>query len=303
MKRAVIAILIVFLLMIGGILLFLSHRNQNSASGKTISIVAAENFYGNIAGQIGGNRVSVVSILSDPNVDPHEYESNIHDGIAISNADVVIENGDSYDTWMDKLLAASPNPKRAVLVGYALAPNKLEDNPHVWYGIGNIRAIASAIAQTLEQKDPSGSALYQQNLTRFDASLTPIEQKMQQIKSQYQNTPVGLTETIYLYQTGPMALNVLTPLSFERAIAEGNDPSVQDVALVNAQAQQKSIRVLIYNAQTVTPITTHLQSLAQTNSIPIVPVTETMPTNQTYQSWMLSELNTLNSALHNAGAN
>jgi zinc/manganese transport system substrate-binding protein len=221
----------------------------------------------------------------------------VQDGIAITNASIVIENGLQYDTWMDKLLAASPNTSRVVLTAGAIAPDPLPENPHVWYGIDNISAIAGAITDALIKTDPADAALFQNNLTTFNDSLAPITAKMNEIKAQYAGTPVGLTETIYLYQTQPMGLDVLTPFSFEKAIAEGNDPSAQDVNTTDQQVAGKKIKVLIYNSQTVTPITTNLQNAAQVNGIPVVPVSETMPPSDTYQTWMMNELNALETAL------
>ena len=247
--------------------------------------------------QLGGNKVSVTSILSDPNVDPHEYESDVQDGIAITNANIVIENGLEYDTWMDKLLSASPNPDRIVITAGTIAPDPLPENPHVWYGIDNISAIAGAIEAALVKTDPADATLFQSNLAAFNESLAPITAKMNEIKAQYSGTPVGLTETIYLYQTGPMGLDVLTPFTFERAIAEGNDPSAQDVNTTNQQITEKQMKILIYNSQTVTPITTNLENAAEAENIPVVPVSETMPPNDTYQTWMMAELNTLEAAL------
>jgi zinc/manganese transport system substrate-binding protein len=305
MKRTTwIGIVIVFAIVIAGAMgvYFFARSNGvsqsvSNAPGGTINIVAAEDFYGNIAQQLGGDKVSVTSILSDPNVDPHEYESDVQDGIAITNASIVIENGLQYDTWMDKLLSASPNSNRVLITAGAIAPDPLPDNPHVWYGIDNISTIAGAIERALIKIDPMDAAVFQNNLTSFNASLTPIAAKMNEIKTQYAGTPVGLTETIYLYQTAPMGLSVLTPFNFEKAIAEGNDPSAQDVNTTNQQVAGKKIKVLIYNSQTVTPITTNLQSAAQANGIPVVPVTETMPPNDTYQTWMMNELNALETAL------
>jgi zinc/manganese transport system substrate-binding protein len=272
-------------------------QSAESAPGSAIKIVAAEDFYGNIAQQLGGDKVSVTSILSDPNVDPHEYESDVQDGIAITNANIVIENGLEYDTWMDKLLAASPSANRIVLTAGTIASDPLPENPHVWYGIDNIPAIAGAITNALIKTDPADTAFFQNNLITFNDSLAPITAKMNEIKAQYAGTPVGLTETIYLYQTEPMGLQVLTPFTFEKAIAEGNDPSAQDVNTTNKQISDKKIKVLIYNSQTVTPITTNLQNAAQANGIPVVPVTETMPPSNTYQTWMMDELNALETAL------
>jgi zinc/manganese transport system substrate-binding protein len=301
MKKEIEIIVVIAVVLATGIFLFIkfgrASQSVSNTSGGAIKIVAAEDFYGNIAQQLGGNKVSVTSILSDPNVDPHEYESDVQDGIAITNANIVIENGLQYDTWMDKLLSASPNANRIVLTAGTIAPDPLPENPHVWYGIDTISAIAGAITDALIKTDPADTAFFQNNLTTFNDSLAPITAKLDEMKAQYSGTPVGLTETIYLYQTEPMGLNVLTPFTFEKAIAEGNDPSAQDVNTTDQQIAGKKIKVLIYNSQTVTPITTNLQSAAQANDIPVVPVTETMPPNDTYQTWMIDELNALEIAL------
>ncbi len=274
-----------------------SQAGAGPSASKTITVVAAENFYGNIVSQLGGQHVSVTSILSDPNIDPHEYESNVQNGVAVSQARLVIENGDNYDTWMDKLLSASPNPQRIVLVGADIADHKLPENPHVWYGIDNIQTIAGAITAALEKSDPGDQAAYQQNLSTFLASLAPIQQKLNDLKARYNGTPVGLTETIFLYQTNPIGLKVLTPFDFEKAIAEGNDPPADTVLTTNDQISQHQIKVLIVNVQTVTPVTTNLQNEAKQANIPIVPVSETMPPGKTYQQWMLDQLNVLQTAL------
>ena len=263
----------------------------------TISVVAAENFYGDIVQQLGAGHVSVVSILSDPNIDPHEYESSVQNGIAVSQAQLVIQKGEDYDTWMDKLLSAAPNPNRIDLIAANLAKTKLTDNAHVWYSIDNIQTIAGTITAALEKIDPAHKAAFEAALTAFDQSLLPIQQKISELKSKYAGTPVGLTETIFLYQTGPIGLNVLTPFEYEKAIAEGNDPPADTVVTANNQINQHLVKVLIYNVQTVTPLTTNLQNAAKLNNIPIVPVSETMPQGKTYQAWMLDQLNSLQKAL------
>ena len=263
----------------------------------TINVVAAENFYGNIVKQLGGSHVSVTSIISDPNVDPHEYESNVQTAVAVSKARLVIANGGGYDSWMDKLLAASPDSNRIVLKGYDTAQVKLPENEHVWYSVDNVATIAQAITGDLKKLDATDAATFDANLNTFQQSLTPIRQKMSEIKAKYHGTPVGLTETIYLYQAEPLGLNVLTPFAFQKAMAEGNDPPADTVITAENQINHHQIKVLIYNEQTVTPSTTKLESDARQQNIPIVPVTETMPPNKTYQTWMLDQLNVLEQAL------
>ncbi len=303
MKRTALIIAIIAIFAAAGIALFLIAGKSltglgGGVPGSAIHIVAAENFYGNVAAQIAGDKASVASIISNPNIDPHEYDATVAAGITVAQADIVIENGLNYDAWMDKLIGASPNPSRTVIVaGTAPGVTALPENPHVWYGISNMAAVAQAIEQALTAKDPADADTFAANLKAFDASLAPIMAAMDAIKTTYAGTPVALTETIYRYQTGPMGLRVLTPATFEQAIAEGNDPSAQDVSAVNAAIAGKQAKIFIYNSQTVTPVTTNLENAAIANGIPVVPVTETMPAADTYQSWMAGELAALRSAL------
>ena len=276
------------------------NSNSNGSSSSTISVVAAENFYGDVVKQLGGSHVSVESILSDPNVDPHQYESNVQTAEVVSKAQLVIENGLGYDNWMNQLLSASPNPNRVVLVAGNSADHKLTDNPHVWYGFDNMATITQAITAALKKLDSADASTFDSNLATFKQSLVPLQQKISSINSKYTGTPVALTETIYLYQSTPEGLNVLTPFEFEKAIAEGNDPPANTVTMTNDQINSKEAKILIYNEQTITPITTNLQNEARKLNIPIVPVTETMPLGKTYQTWMMNQLNTLEQALTTA---
>ena len=270
------------------------------SSSTAINVVAAENFYGDIVKQLGGSRVSVTSIISDPNIDPHEYESNVQTAIQVSKAQLVIENGGGYDDWMDKILSGSPNPNRFVLKGFDIAQVKLPENEHVWYSIDNAATIAQAITNDLKKLDPGDAATFENNFQMFKQSLQPIQQKIAEIKSKYAGTPVGLTETIYLYQAVPLGLNVLTPFEFQKAMAEGNEPPADTVVTAENQITHHQIKVLIYNEQTVTPSTTKLENDARAQNIAIVPVTETMPPGKTYQTWMLDQLNTLEQDLQSA---
>jgi len=276
---------------------FNNSKHVETSKSSVVQVVAAENFYGDIVKQLGGSHVSVVSILSDPNADPHEYESSVQDAEAIAKANIVIENGEGYDTWMDKLLSASPNKNRVVLVASQIADHKLLDNPHVWYGFENVHTIAGKIVDTLKQEDPKDASAFTKNLVAFNNSLQPLEEKIADIKAKYSGTPVALTETIYLYQTQPEGLNVLTPYGFEKAIAEGNDPSADDVATTNDQITSKQAKALIYNVETITPITTNLQKEAKKENMPIIPVSETLPQGKHYQDWMMGQLTDLENAL------
>lgn len=275
-------------------------KQEGAVRTAAIRVVAAENFYGNVASQLGGGLVSVKSLISSPNVDPHEYESTVEDGIAVARADIVIKNGLHYDAWMDKMLSASPNPDRIVITAGDVAPSRLPANPHVWYGVDNMEAVANAIDKALIKVRPADAPFFKSSLARFLASLAPVRAKEEGIRLKYKGSPVGLTETIGLYLTGPMGLRVLTPFEFQKAIAEGNDPPAASVAAADRQVDRKEIMILIYNRQTVTPIITALLGKARARGIPLVPVSETMPQGDTYQSWMLTGLGLIEKGLFSA---
>jgi zinc/manganese transport system substrate-binding protein len=269
------------------------------ASG-AIRVVAAEDFYGDIVTQIGGDLVTVISVMSDPNVDPHEYESNVEDAKAVADADLVIENGGGYDDWMDRLLSASPRASRVVLKGYDLAVKKLPDNEHVWYSLDNMQAIARAVSRSLQKLLPRSAAVFAKNDRVFQESLVPLRQAMARMAGRYAGTPIGLTETVFLYQALPLGLKVLTPFEFQKAVAEGNDPSARAAVETENQIRTKQVKILVYNEQTVTPLTSKVQADARAANIPMVGVTETMPQGETYQTWMMHQLDELRSALVSA---
>ena len=274
-----------------------STSSTTPSSSTTINVVAAENFYGDIVKQLGSTHVSVTSIISDPNIDPHEYESNVQTAIQVGKALLVIENSGGYDDWMDKILSGSPNPNRLLLKGFDIAQVKLPENEHVWYSIDNAAIISQAITNDLEKLDPADATTFEHNFQMFKQSLQSIQQKINAIKSKYAGTPVGLTETIYLYQAIPLGLNVLTPFEFQKAMAEGNEPPADTIVTAENQITHHQIKVLIYNEQTVTPSTKKLENDARAQNIPVVPVSETMPPGKTYQTWMLDQLNVLEQAL------
>jgi zinc/manganese transport system substrate-binding protein len=279
-----------------GLAAFAACSKPGAVSGR-IPVVAAENFYGDIARQIGGGRVTVTSILSDPNVDPHEYESSVRAAKSIYHAKLVIENGGGYDAWMDRLLSASSDPSRMVINAYAIAVTKLPDNDHVWYDSSNMLAVARAVRDDLTKLDASAGPSYDSNCKALEQSFAAIGSKMAEIKSRFGGTPIALTETVFQYQAVALDLKVLTPFAFQKAIAEGTDPPANAAVAAEDQMVRKQVKTLVYNRQTVNRLTTKLLNEAKAAGIPVVGVTETMPLGMDYQSWMLGQLSRLEEAL------
>ena len=294
----IIAIVIVF---IGGFV-FLSHSTKPSTPTSTgvIQVVAAENFWGSIVSQIGGSHVQVLSIVTDPNADPHEYESNAANARAVSNAAYVIENGVGYDSWMGKLLSAGGNnPNRKVLNVGTLVGKQEGDNPHLWYNPAYVNQAAAQMEQDLIATDAANAAAYQQNYAILQSNLAEYQNRIASIKQQYAGTKVAATEDIFAYLATAAGLNLISPPAFIQAVAEGNDPPAASVVEFENQLKAKEPTVLVYNEQTVTPLTENIKALAAQENIPVIGVTETIqPPDATFEEWMNAELIDLQNALN-----
>jgi len=264
-------------------------------------VVAGENFWGSLVSQIGGSHVNVTSIVTDPNTDPHEYESNAADARAIANACLVIVNGAGYDTWALNEIAASNTPHQIVLNVQLLLGQPVDANPHFWYSPYFVNDTVRAMYKDLVTADPADSSYYTQQYASLNSSLWTSYMKQELIiKQQFAGTPVASTESIFVYMANATGLNIITAPSFMEAVAEGNDPSAQDVATFQNQLNQgnQTVRVLVYNEQTVTPLTQSLLALAAKNEIPYIRISETIqPSNYTFQAWMQGEIGELQDAL------
>jgi len=260
------------------------------AAAGALSVVAAENFYGDLLHQLGGTNLRVFSFLKDPNVDPHEYESSAADARAVADASLVVENGDGYDTFLDKLLSASPNSSRVVINVQHLVGAADGSNPHLWYDPAVMPRVAQAAADALVRLDGNHASLYRQNLSATLASLGDIEAKVMQLRPTLNGQPVAFTEPVFGYMSDALGLQVLSPEAFMKAVEEGNDPPSQAVAAEQDLLTGHRVKVLIYNSQAVTPLTTSIRQLALTNGVPVVGVSETEPAGQDYQHWQLAQL-------------
>ena len=266
------------------------------ALGQPINIVAAENFYGDIAKQIGGPAVTVTSILSNPNQDPHLFEVSPSVGRAVSAARIVIYNGVDYDPWVTKLLGAAGSPDRKTIVVADLVGRKTGDNPHLWYDPATMQALAKTLAATLMADDPGHASDYQQRLARFEDSLRPIQAKIAALRQRLAGTPVTATEPIFGYMFDALGMQVRNQ-SFQLAVMNNTEPSASDVAAFERDLKTHQVKLLIYNSQATDPVAERMQKLARASHVPIVGATETMPAGKNYQGWMMSELNAVDRAL------
>jgi zinc/manganese transport system substrate-binding protein len=261
----------------------------------TISVVAAENEYGNVASQIGGRYVHVVSIESNPNVDPHSYEVSPRVAQEVSSAQTVIQNGIGYDDFMNKIEAASPNHHRVVIeVQHLLGLPDNTPNPHLWYRPTTMPKVVAALVSDFSRMNPAQASFFKSRASVFDASLLPWLHALSQFKTTYPHTSVATTEPVADYMLQAAGTDNKTPFPLQADIMNGVDPAPQDVSLQNGLFAHHNVKVFVYNQQVTDPLTQSFIAAAKMAHVPVIGAYETMPApGYDYQSWMLAEVRAL----------
>jgi zinc/manganese transport system substrate-binding protein len=268
---------------------------SSTASAHKIVAIGAENEYTSVLQQVGGQYVQASAIMSNPNTDPHTFEASASVARQVSSAQLVVQNGLGYDTFMDSIEKAVPDSSRKVItVQKVLGLPDSTPNPHLWYDPSTMPAVANAIAADLAAIQPAHASYFKANARKFVSSLGPWIQAIGSFKQKYPGTPVAVTEPVADYMLQAAGADIKTPFEFQADIMNGTDPSAQDVALERSLFTGHKVKVFLYNQQVTDTLTQSFISLAQANGIPVVGVYETMPTpGYTYQSWMLAEMKAL----------
>jgi zinc/manganese transport system substrate-binding protein len=277
-------------------------NSAGAIQGGRLQVVAAENFWGSIAGQLGGGKVAVKSIIVNPNTDPHSYEPTAADARAMAGAKLAIVNGIGYDKWASKALAANPASGRVVLnVGNLLGLEE-GDNAHRWYYPADVHRVIATITADYQRLDPADAVYFASRRQAFETkALARYEQLRAQIRAKYAGTPVGYSESVFQGLGEDLHLRLLTPYSFVKAIAEGTEVTAQDKRTVDEQAERGAIEVWVFNGQNVTPDVQRVNGLARAAHVPVATVTETLsPASYTFEQWQSAELEGLARALHAA---
>jgi zinc/manganese transport system substrate-binding protein len=269
-----------------------------NSSGK-VEVVAAENFWGSIATQVGGDKVHVVSIITKPESDPHDYDATPDDARKIAVADYVIVNGAGYDPWAPKLLAANPVTSRVTLDIGDLVGVKEGGNPHFWYSPDYVNKVIDRITADLKKLDPASASYFDTQSSNYkNSGLKDYKDTLAAIKKKYSGVPVGATESIFVYVAQATGLNLITPPDYMKAISEGTDPSSGDKVTVDQQVAGKKVKVLVFNTQNSTPSAQAVATKAKAFNIPVVEITETLtPATASFQDWQTSQLKALLKAL------
>jgi zinc/manganese transport system substrate-binding protein len=272
-----------------------------ASNDHVVQVVAAENFWGSIAKQIGGKHAHVVSIITNPNTDPHDYEPTAKDARTLAGAKLVIENAIGYDTWAAKSIAADESNPTVLNVG-DLVGAKDGDNPHRWYNPSDVQTVISQMVADLQKLDPADSTYFTAQRTKFNTvNLADYNSLISSIKAKYAGTPVGASESIFSMLAPALGLNPITPYSFLRAISEGSDVTAADKTTIDDQIKNHEIKIYVYNSQNVTPDVKAQLALVKKNHIPYATITETLlPANATYQAWQVKQLQGIQAALATA---
>jgi zinc/manganese transport system substrate-binding protein len=269
--------------------------------GAKIMVVAAENFWGSIASQIGGSHATVVSIITNPSTDPHTYEPTATDARTFAGAQFVIENGIGYDPWVPKLLSADQQQPATLDVGTLLGVAS-GGNPHRWYNPADVQAVINAMVTSYQKLDPADSAYFAQQRTRFNTvALKQYNATIAAIKAKYPGVPVGASESIFAMLAPALGVNLITPYSFLKAISEGTEVSAADKQAIDNQIKNHQIKIYVYNSQNVTPDVQAQLTEVKADHIPYTTITETLvPPSSTYQAWQTGQLAGIQAALARA---
>ena len=266
-----------------------------TASGP-LKVVAAENFYGSIAAQIGGANVAVSNIISNPDQDPHAFEATPGQVRQVADAKIVVLNGGHYDEWMEKLLKAAPRKDRITVSAAKIINAKHGGNPHLWYAPATMPAVAKAIAAAFTKADAAHATDYAANLDKTLADLERVTQRVGQLREKHKGKPVTATEPVFGLMAQAIGLTMRNE-KFQLALMNESEPSARDIAAFESDLKTGKVKALIYNSQVSEKLSERLVKIANDSKVPVVGVTETMPADKSFVDWMLGQLDALDKAL------
>ena len=279
-----------------------SSSTTAAKAGGVVQVVAAENFWGSIASQVGGSHVHAASIITNPDTDPHDYEPTAADARTLASAQLVVENGVGYDPWVGKFLAADSGNATVLNVGDLLGVAD-GGNPHRWYNPTDVHTVISQFVRDLQKLDPTDGAYFAAQQEQFETTaLAKYRATIAAIKAKFAGTKVGASESIFEMLAPALGLDLITPPSFLKAISQGTDVSAGDKQTIDEQIKNHEIKIYVYNSQNVTPDVQAQLTEVKAQRIPYATITETLtPANATYQEWQTTQLLGIQAALAEAG--
>lgn len=283
------------LIIVIGILAGCGNTNSGSGnSGEKIDVVAAEDFYGEVAEAVGGSHVHVTSIINKPSMDPHDFEPTTANARSVSEAKLVIYNGIGYDGWMDKL-AKDEDAQTVVRVAEDVMDKKDGDNEHLWYQPETMPKLANEVAKGLGKIDPKNADTYKENAQKYISDIKPVQDEVTKLSKNANQKLVDVSEPVFDYMLDAIGYKVANN-HFEVAVEQETDPSPKDIADMQTDIKDKKIAFFVSNIQEMSPTVEKMVKLADANDVPVVEVTETLPAGKDYKTWMLDQLKQIEDA-------
>lgn len=261
---------------------------QSSSNGSKIQVVASLDFYGEVAKAVGGNKVSVQSIINNPAVDPHDYEPTTKVGKSVASADLVVASGNGYDGWMDKVVKSADKSKNYLRVADDLMNKKEGDNEHIWYDPRTMPKLANTLADKFAKKDPADKATFKANAKKYIASLDDLNTLINKLKSKVNGQLVDVSEPVFGYALDYLGYKVNDD-HFSKSTEDGTDYSAKDIHGIETDIKEKKIAFFVNNIQASSKTVNQLVKLAEQNNVPVLKVTETLPKGKNYRTWMTSQ--------------
>ncbi|MPY09474.1 metal ABC transporter solute-binding protein, Zn/Mn family [Arthrobacter bussei] len=301
----------------------------SAGAGGVLSVVTSTNVFGNIASVVGGEDVEVTSIVDSLSQDPHSYEATVQDKLSVSEADLVIENGGGYDTFLGRLAeetgvgavlnavelsgledAAESEEHADEAAGHAEEAESSEAghadedghghgafNEHVWYDLPAMVTLADAIADELGRLDGANADAYQERADAFAAELQPVQDRLAALAAEGAGKEVAVTEPVPAYLLEAAGLENVTPEGFSEAVEEETDVPVAALNEMKDLVSGGRLAFLAYNDQTEGSQTEAVRSAADGAGLPVLDFTETLPDGEDYVSWMTANTDTVEAAL------
>ncbi|EEW54579.1 metal ABC transporter solute-binding protein, Zn/Mn family [Limosilactobacillus antri] len=257
---------------------------------KPIRVVASLDFYGEVARAVAGKYGQVTTVINNAAVDPHDYQPGTQQARALSNANLVIQNGLGYDHWLTKLVQGSGNGRVTTIdVARQVAAKKSGDNEHVWYQPATIGRLAQQLADQYSKLDPAHASYYHQRARAYLNTLQPLDQTIAQARQGVgANRRVAVSEPVFDYALENLGYQVVDH-HFAKAVEDGNDPSPQDISALQTAIKNHQLAFLVENSQTDDRVVTNLVKLAHQYGVPVLKVTESKPNGLTYEQWMTKQ--------------
>jgi zinc/manganese transport system substrate-binding protein len=263
--------------------------------GDQMKVVASTDVWGSVVNAVGGDHVQVRAIINNPAEDPHSYDASPADVAAITDAQLVVYNGGDYDHFVDQVLDEHAGVQR--VNAFTVGGHQAGSNPHVFYVLDTVSAVANAIAEKLAAIDTTHAADYRANAQKFKAQLQDLAGNERAIGAAHPGTSAIATEDIAEYLETATGITDKTPAGYYKAIDADADPAPADIATMLDLVNSRGVQVVLYNPQTDTPVTHRIVDAAKAAGVPVVEVRETLPAGTDFLTWQRQTVDRLSAAL------